>query len=40
MGNEGARSAGLEQAPDKFVNTIRMFLHSRVLYGLMFSWDD
>jgi hypothetical protein len=30
MGNEGARSAGLEQAPDKFADTIRMFLHSSV----------
>jgi hypothetical protein len=28
MGNEGARSSGLEQAPDKFSETIRTFLLS------------
>jgi len=32
MGNEGAKSAGLDQAPEKFSDTIRKPLHS-ALYG-------
>jgi hypothetical protein len=30
MGNECARSSGLEQAPDKFADTIRKLPHSSV----------